>query len=393
MDNKGLEELNNEEANQNIGGIIFVTIIMIIGIIGNLHVLFVYIFRMKPSNHRIFILSLAVLDLITCIIGMPFIIVDLRNPLTFTRISACKVLRFVNYFICISSALILTIIAIDRYRKICVPLGKQISRQKAKILIVVCIGISLVLSWPAPVLYGHSSVNTTNPNITGIRCYTDDKFKNTKYQSYFNAVLIMLVFGFLAVLVVIYCRIGRVVSKHNTFKSSVPKATSSDISKGKITVSTDLSSENKASKHSKEGKMMNNINCINNKGITVPCTDSVISANLEQNHTKKKQHGKSKQIYPATDKNQMDLEDQNQNVIQGAWRNDKVLLVAQIPLDEVFPNAYQSTIVALEDDPMITLFDISTNFLSMLLYVKSKPEVQDVFLQTFCYIFKDDANI
>ncbi|XP_052092306.1 neuropeptide S receptor-like [Mytilus californianus] len=294
MDNKGLEELNNEEAKQYIGGIIFVTIIMIIGVIGNLHVLFVYTFRMKPSNHRIFILSLAVLDMITCIIGMPFIIVDLRNPLTFTMKSACKVLRFVNYFICISSALILTIIAIDRYRKICVPLGKQISRQKAKILIVVCIGISLVLSWPAPVLYGHSSVNTTNPNITGIRCYTDDKFKNSKYQSYFNAVLIMLVFGFLAVLVVIYCRIGRVVSKHNTFKSSVPKATSSDISKGKITVSTDLSSENKASKHSKEGKMMNNINCINNKGITVPCTDSVMSANLEQNHTKKKQHGKSK---------------------------------------------------------------------------------------------------
>ncbi|CAC5355118.1 unnamed protein product [Mytilus coruscus] len=67
--------------------------------------------------------------------------------------------------------------------------------------------------------------------------------------------------------------------------------------------------------------------------------------------------------------------------------------VAQIPLDEVFPNAYQSTIVALEDDPMITMFDISTHVLSMLLCVKSKPEVQGVFLQTFCDIFKDDANI
>lgn len=143
---KLLEELNHEEAKQYVGGIIFVTIIMIIGIIGNLHVLFVYTFRMKPSNHRIFILSLAVLDMITCTVGMPFIIVDLRNPLTFTMISACKVLRFLNYFICISSALILTIIAIDRYRKICVSLGKQISRQIAKILIFVCLGISMVLS-------------------------------------------------------------------------------------------------------------------------------------------------------------------------------------------------------------------------------------------------------
>jgi hypothetical protein len=30
--------------------------------------------------------------------------------------------------------------------------------------------------------------------------------------------------------------------------------------------------------------------------------------------------------YPATHNTLMDLEDQNQNVIPGAWRNDKVLL-------------------------------------------------------------------
>jgi hypothetical protein len=52
---KELQDLNYEEAKQYIGGVVFVSIIMIIGIIGNLHVLYVYSFRMKPSNHRIFI--------------------------------------------------------------------------------------------------------------------------------------------------------------------------------------------------------------------------------------------------------------------------------------------------------------------------------------------------
>ena len=113
-DTKELEDLNYEEAKQNIGGVVLVSIIMIIGIIGNLHVLFVYTFRIKTSNHRIFILTLGVLDLLTCVIGMPFIIMDLRNPLTFTMVTACKVLRFVNYFICISSAFMLAVIAIDR---------------------------------------------------------------------------------------------------------------------------------------------------------------------------------------------------------------------------------------------------------------------------------------
>ena len=113
-DTKELEALNYEESKQHIGGVVFVSIMMIFGIIGNLHVLFVYMFRMKPSNPRTCILTLALLDMMTCVIGMPFIIIDLRNPLTFSMVTACKVLRFINYFICLASSFILTVIAVDR---------------------------------------------------------------------------------------------------------------------------------------------------------------------------------------------------------------------------------------------------------------------------------------
>ncbi|XP_063422830.1 growth hormone secretagogue receptor type 1-like [Mytilus trossulus] len=301
MVNKGmlLEELNHEEEKQYVGGVIFVSIIMIIGIIGNLHVFFVYTFRIKPSNHRIFILSLAVLDMITCIVGMPFIIVDLRNPLTFTMVSACKVLRFVNYFICISSALILTVIAIDRYRKICVPLGKQISRRIAKVLILFCLGTSMVLSWPAPVLYGHSSVNTTNPNITGVRCFTEDQFNNTKFQAYFNAVLILLVFVVFGILLVLYSLIGRVISKHTTFKVPVPVATSSDSPKHKMTDSTDNSSEDKpVFKGETVMKNIKRANLKENELIDLPMASTDSLSVIGTNHTPgildKKKHEKSK---------------------------------------------------------------------------------------------------
>jgi formate-dependent nitrite reductase membrane component NrfD len=113
-ENEQLQELNREEAEYYVGGVLFVSITMMIGTIGNIHVLVVYAFKMKPSNPRIFILCLAALDLMTCIIGMPFIIIDLRNPLTFTMVLACKILRFVNYYICSSSSFILFIITVDR---------------------------------------------------------------------------------------------------------------------------------------------------------------------------------------------------------------------------------------------------------------------------------------
>jgi hypothetical protein len=59
-DTKELEDLNYEESKQHMGGVVFVSILMIFGIIGNLHVLFVYMFRMKPSNPRTCILTMSV---------------------------------------------------------------------------------------------------------------------------------------------------------------------------------------------------------------------------------------------------------------------------------------------------------------------------------------------
>ena len=109
-----LDKANEEAASVHIGGVIFVAVLMVIGVLGNLHVLFVYLFRTKSSNRRTFILVLVVIDMVTCTTGMPFIIFDLRNPLRFREAYVCKVFRFNNYLICTSSMFLLNVIAIDR---------------------------------------------------------------------------------------------------------------------------------------------------------------------------------------------------------------------------------------------------------------------------------------
>ena len=122
----------------------------------------------------------------------------------------------------------------------------------AKSLCMVCLSISLVLSWPAAVLYGHSSVNTTNLNITGVRCFTEDKFKQTNYQAYFNIVLILVVLGLFGLLVVLYSLIGRTIKKHVSFKSS-SAARMSDV-KSKNVDTTDESRKEKISELREEKK-------------------------------------------------------------------------------------------------------------------------------------------
>lgn len=254
-----LEELNSEEAKIYLGGVVFVSILMIIGIVGNIHVLLVYGFRMKSSTHRIFILCLGFLDLTTCFIGMPFVLVDLQRPFMFFMVSACKVLRFINYFMCTASAWTLLLIAVDRYRKICVPLGKQMSVFVAKVMCGVIMGVSLLTSWPAPILYGHATVETRVKNVTGVRCYTDDKFKDTKYQAYFNAVLILIVFGVFFVLTVLYIIIGRQILKHKTFKTSIKSDVQSGSSEGvKIstsgTIETPITSDDETNENVRKAK-------------------------------------------------------------------------------------------------------------------------------------------
>lgn len=133
-----------------------------------------------------------------------------------------------------------------RYRKVCVPLGKQISHGAAKYLCLISLGTAVLISWPAPILYGHSSVNTTNPNITGTRCFTDDRYKDTKYQAYFNYVLILVFVIMSILLVILYSLIAGAISRHNKFIKTFKVSTSNSyITRKRITDSKKMADNHK----------------------------------------------------------------------------------------------------------------------------------------------------
>lgn len=212
-----LDELNAEEAKFYMGGTVFVSILAATGIIGNIHVLMVYIFFMKQSNHRIFIVCLGVLDLVTCTVGMPFVIINFRKPLTFTEDLICKILTFYNFFICLSSACILIVIAVDRYRKICKPHSGQMSQRMAKEMCLVSMGLALIFSWPGIVMYGSTPIQTRDPHIEGRECNVLADLQNSIYPVIFNGILLIVAVSSFIVLTILYSIIGKVIWKHRTF--------------------------------------------------------------------------------------------------------------------------------------------------------------------------------
>ncbi|KAL3891732.1 hypothetical protein ACJMK2_003981 [Sinanodonta woodiana] len=204
-----LEEINDKVAHIYLAPIIFVGILMVIGVVGNGLVLYIYSLKFKSSSHRVFIIVLSFVDLVTCSIGMPFVIVDFRYSLIFYFVSICKTLRFVNYFMSLSSAFILIAIAVDRYRKICLPWRKQMSLYLVRISCCISLVLGFAVSWPAPVLFGYNTVQIGYGNLTGASCQTDDKYKNKPYQAYFNITLLFILFGVFLSLTTLYSLIGR----------------------------------------------------------------------------------------------------------------------------------------------------------------------------------------
>ncbi|XP_052076263.1 cholecystokinin receptor type A-like [Mytilus californianus] len=218
-----LQKLNDDEAALLLPVIVYVFILMSVGIVGNLIVLYIYKFRFRRSSSRAFILCLAILDLITCLFGMPFHVIDMNFPFLFVWDVPCKVLYFLLSSTIHASTFILVLISIERYRKICLPFEKQISDIGTKAICTGCIIVAFVLSTPVLFLYGVTSFDTGVSNITGYECYISNDYSDSIFPLIYDIVTIILFVGSTCTLTVLYTRIGIKVWRKGTFQGNKTK--------------------------------------------------------------------------------------------------------------------------------------------------------------------------
>ncbi|KAL3890947.1 hypothetical protein ACJMK2_003216 [Sinanodonta woodiana] len=215
--NSTLEELNKELVKLHIPTLIFIGILMVIGVVGNILVIFVYTRKYGSSTHRCFILSLAGIDIVSCCVGMPLLLFSMLYPYQFTSPEACKTLRFLHVFLVCASAFIVLAIASERHRRICSPFSNNISTRKIKIICLVAMAMGILVAIPAIPLYGPTGVETGVNNITGTECFIDSIYENSLFpQIYFSFQLILCVISFV-ILGIYYFRIGRQIWWHHTF--------------------------------------------------------------------------------------------------------------------------------------------------------------------------------
>ncbi|XP_045182074.2 cholecystokinin receptor type A-like [Mercenaria mercenaria] len=173
-----LQEAHRKKVEEHIPLITVLFIIAFVGIIGNILTIIFYGYRVKMTSTIALIRLLAILDLIVCFLCFTTI-ADLFVNILFTDEILCKVMYFFDHWFVVSSVFTLWIISIDRYRRMCKPLGKQLTVKSATVAVIITSVFSMVFSSHDFITYSPVKVNIStsdkvNPYITGHYCTNTD---------------------------------------------------------------------------------------------------------------------------------------------------------------------------------------------------------------------------
>lgn len=226
----------------SIGAIIIITVLFtvvsIVGLIGNYFVIIVFSKHIKQAVSNLFITFLAIIDMIICVVDIPMTLYWFVWGKQSMDIM-CKLLVFLKAFCVPVSALILVMIAIDRFLIICFIPSILIRKKTSVIILFLVFLVGIILAVPVGLhtgtkmylaitdkdvlmrrFLGDSKMNLTshrNINFSPQRnvtkkeiqllqwgsCSTDQAFISKHNYSYYQMGLFVL-FTFLMVLIIVF---------------------------------------------------------------------------------------------------------------------------------------------------------------------------------------------
>ncbi|XP_060063023.1 cholecystokinin receptor type A-like [Ylistrum balloti] len=209
-------ERNNQNAMLLLPVMIVVGVLILLGFTGNSLVCYVYnspTIKKRKTTKRVFILTLAIFDILNCVLVMPFEIYDMRNQHYFRSSEVCKVFRFFETSLVLSSGFILLSVSVDRYVNLVKASKRIITPSRAKKLALACVIVATLFSWPVLIFAGIETfdilVDGINTNVTATECTTfRNDYDGFMSDNIYTVCLIGTFVSALITLIVIYILIG-----------------------------------------------------------------------------------------------------------------------------------------------------------------------------------------
>lgn len=219
FEEESLERVNYLLTLNAIPNIVITAIYLLLGIVGNSVIIYIYGFVTKSNiNNKYFILVLAIVDIIACVVNCVFTFVLDEMQVTFTSPIFCKVLRVLCHVTALMSAFILLIIAIQRYLLVCRPFGRQMTPKWRRNLVFISVGLSCLLGFPAIKFYGPTDLSPYGFNVTGMSCKYEAGFVGSHDLVIYNVVFMLVcVSGIVAISILYACVVKKIYNQRMKF--------------------------------------------------------------------------------------------------------------------------------------------------------------------------------
>ena len=228
--NVTLEEINHEQIVRRIPLLVFLSVLLSIGLPGNICVMVIFLKHYKENAYRvyrIFIVALAVLDTLACSVCIPFEILDSVFIYNFYDKTACNLLRTFELVIIMATVCVTFGLTLFRYQKACRYKKPQMTEKIAKSFCVVSMLFCVPMSAPMMKYSGITHVQLRH-NITGYDCYMSEHFINSNLDI-FKIVFVVLFAGFIlgmTGIVLMFVLIGKTLYKRASLNRRIREYTS-----------------------------------------------------------------------------------------------------------------------------------------------------------------------
>lgn len=202
---------------------IFISVFSLIGLVGNVPVLIVYLHRKEQTASNTFIMTLAILDLTVCAFIMPYTLVY-ELHLVYSDV-VCRTFEFLRHFLIFASNLTLVAIASERYIAVC-KITHKLSVTNVRHGITFIFLLSCFVAGPSIGIFAVVSSNDVedvkckfkHELTVGKFCHFTFTIIGETYAIIYQGILMTLFFVSLIVIVVFYVIIYSELWKRTKFR-------------------------------------------------------------------------------------------------------------------------------------------------------------------------------
>ncbi|XP_052067131.1 melanopsin-B-like [Mytilus californianus] len=279
-----LEDFNNIEIAKRTSAIVYLSVVMILGIPGNLLVIIVYFGSLwrRDGTHWMYIRALAVTDLLVCTVAIPFEIFQQTHQLTFDSEVGCKIFRAISVHLSLTSSLLLIAMSGNRLRLVCQPLNKQLTPNQGLVTIAITVGIAVLFCWPEGALSG-ISLEKLDYNLTGYDCSFSDRYSMKDYGTIYSTLLLTVYLSCMVALVIMYSIVGLRLLERAKYQNS---------NRTRYAISTtSVATELTSCEHHSTNLIKNQSETLDEKSIAIK---TIATPGTPKNNDQKKSNGNSK---------------------------------------------------------------------------------------------------